>query len=699
MKKRCKGEKIVFLPGRVASKSLLFLVFSCSVLFSQIKLNNFGISDFIKTNSGNTNFQFIDFDNDGIRDLFLYGKHEKSFVIHKGLKDSTFTGPIKKFFFYPIDDFKWFTKSVKGDDYYIFVSRNNRLAGLVSFTSTYSLRLLNTIEFNSYPSSIKITDFNKDGKNEALLFGNNFNGISYITNDGFRLKAESLNDQNVFSDIALLDFNQDDIDDLVVVDVLNNAVKFLEYTDILSFTEVREIPFNESIYSIRKFDYNGDNIEDLAIAEENFLDIFIGDSVYSYSTSIKLKFPFTPEKFLFTDFNNDQNKDLVVIDNNEDEINFFSDMDSIRSPIKIKVGGINALKKFEYNNHSYIAALSKMGKIQLISNEIRWGKTFSLSIGGTPNHIKFIDLKDTLGSYFLTSNSKNNAINVINIDSTGSFIDYKSRQFLNTFDEFNITHNLTQLITYSNHNRLLEIITKAKLEENFRNPNYFYTAYPVERLFFNDNNDIEVLESENEKLYLEQIVNVDGRYLSDTTSVIDTSVISSNKSVNNKVYFWKKNNEQYSFNNFFEGQKKRIIKIDDKNINDANTVIISDQSNESEELLTIFSESDFERIYIVNGARAELFENKINKLIPNQSDQQIIKYYSSALINKSLFVYRHSKNKIYIYEFDNQNKSLVLFNTIEAINLNDYFVHKFFDKTYLVYTNKDNNCITFKVLN
>jgi len=119
---------------------------------AQTTLNNFGISEIYKTYPGYTKFSIIDFNSDGIEDLILYGNQAKNFVLHKGLSDSTFAPPVKKFFFFPIDDFKWFNTSDDGENFYIFVSRNRRIAGIVSFTSNYSLRLLNQIDFNSYPS-------------------------------------------------------------------------------------------------------------------------------------------------------------------------------------------------------------------------------------------------------------------------------------------------------------------------------------------------------------------------------------------------------------------------------------------------------------------------------------------------------------------------------------------------------------------
>ena len=298
----------------------------------------------LNTYSGYTKFSFVDFDQDGVKDLILYGNNQKNFVIHRGFRDSTFSKPIRKFFFFPIDDFKWLTKTKSGTDYYLFVSRNKRLIGLVSFTNSFSLQLLNSIEFNSYPSSIKIVDLNKNGKNEALIFGNNFNGIQHITNNGYKLENFELNIENVYSDIILQDFNQDDLEDLIAVDVIKNSISFLENNEFSGFVPIREIEFDESLFSIEVLDYNNDNFTDLIVAKENGLEILLGDSVYSYTKQSEFKTPFTSSQFILADLNKDSTYDLFKINSLGDQLVMYSNIFKEKEPINIEFGGISFIK-------------------------------------------------------------------------------------------------------------------------------------------------------------------------------------------------------------------------------------------------------------------------------------------------------------------------------------------------------------------
>jgi hypothetical protein len=699
MKKLSREGSIVFPPGKIFFNILPFIFFGFINLPSQTQLNNFGISDIINTHSGYTKFTFLDYNKDGIEDLFLFGNQGKSFVIHKGLKDSTFSGPIRKFFFFPIDDIKWLTKSANGEDYFIFVSRNKRLAGLVSFTRNYSLQLLHTIQFNSYPSSITITDFDNDGKNEALVYGNNFNGIVIITNDGYRLESEPLLQQNVFSDLLLFDFNQDEIDDLVAVDVLNNTITFLENSEISGFISGREIALDKSPYSLQSFDHNIDDFTDLIIAKEGGLEIFFGDSVYSYANSVDYTFSFTPDNFLLTDFNLDNKKDLVAINKLEDQVVLFSDYEAKSDPLNIEFDGIADIKLLDKDHLNSLVALSSEGEIQILSNKNMWPTTFSWSVGGKPNKLKFVEQKDSLFSYLLVNNTTDNSINIVQLDSSGNFINFENNPLLNYFSEFKNFQNLDQFIGYSKQNRLLEIISKDKIEQNSNNPIYLYTKYPIKQLMIDDENNIQLLEVDKNNLFHETIIQTEEKFSSDKIVFIDSSVVTSYMNASEQIYYWAHNDSTYSFNRLSNGENQRLINLVDNDSSFGAALILEDQSITKDILITIFSSDQNEVVYLVTDDKVQTYKSRTMLIDNNRLTEQSMKFYSSTFAKKTLFIHNVTQSKIDIFEFDDKKNLLTLSNTIEAVNMNDYFVNKFYDKTYLVYTNNDNNCITFKVLN
>jgi len=698
MKKLSKEDSNAFLLGKLLIRIVPLLFFHFVSLSSQTMLNNFGISDLIKTHSGYTKFSLLDCNNDGIKDLFLFGNHEKSFVIHHGLKDSKFSELERKFFFFPIDDIKWLTKSAAGEDYFVFVSRNKRLVGLVSFTRSNSLQLLHTIEFNSYPSSLEITDFDNDGKNEVLVYGNNFNGIVKIKNEGYRLISEPLFEENVFSDLVLLDFNQDELDDIIGINVLNNTLNFLENNEISGFISNREIEVEQALYSLQKIDYNNDNFVDLAIAKEDGIEILQGDSVYSFEESQSFSSQFSPDMFIIADLNLDKRNDLVITNKVENKLVVYSNYETENYSIPYELDGITDLNIFKKGDRNILAALSRKGRIQLLTAKNKWNETFSFSIGSKLNKIDYIKSKEAVNSSFIIQDLDENSVSILNMDSVGNFTNLMKFSFLNNISDLSFSNDLHYLIGYSKQNRLLEIINYDKAELSNISQNYHYTTYPIEHLFVDNNKDFQVLELDGENLFHEVILESEGKYIADKLVFIDSLVIDSQIDSKNQIYYWTRRNNEFTFNRSLSGEKKQLISIVEKDSLDNKTIILNDKSPAKKIQATILKNDQYEKFYLVEGDNIKTYKSDVRLIIKDQLTDQNIQFYSSTFNKKVLFVYQPTKSRILLLEFNDNKNLLKLRNTIEAVNMNDYFVHKYFGKTYLVFTNKDNNCITYKII-
>lgn len=692
-----KDARTVFPLGKVIIRTLLLLLFLFSNLFSQSTLNNFGISEFVNTYSGYTKFSFVDFDQDGVKDLILYGNNQKNFVLHRGLKDSTFSKPIRKFFFFPIDDFKWLTKSKSGENYYIFISRNKRLTGIVSFTSSYSLQLLNTIEFNSYPSSIKIVDLDQNGKNEALIFGNNFNGIQQITNNGYRLENSELNNENVYSDIVIKDFNQDDLEDLIAIDVITNSISFLENIEFNSFIPIRGIEFDESIYSIESLDYDNDSFSDLIVAKENGLEILFGDSVYSYTKRSEFITQFTSPQFIIADLYKDSNFDLVNINKLEDQLTIYSNMVNTTDPINIEFNGLSYISILKKKNSNSLVVLSKKGKILNLSSIKKKAKPFSFIVGGIPNQLKYLSWNDSLNSKIFIGNSRNNSISIVNYDSAENFAELENKTLLNSFSDFSVSPNASLISCYTLKNRLIEIVSNSKKEVNSSNQEFVYTSYEIDDLLIDKQNSIQVLELFENELFHESIIKKNGRYLSKEIFSIDTQVVKSKILSNGEIYYWTQNSNTYEFKKSVLGNPKPLLKTSAENSINTN-ILISPESSGKNELITIISDDSKEKIFLVNGNNIQLYKSNKKIISNNISDAVLVKFYSFGRQKKMIFIYNHLQSKIFQFTVDESNKMIILRKTIEEIELNDYFVQRFSGKMYLIYSDRIKNCLTFKVL-
>ncbi len=667
---------------------LFFLVtyFITSNNSAQVFLNNFGITDVVKTHFHYTKFTQLDFNNDDITDLFLYGNKEKSFVIHKGLKDSTFSKPSRKFFFYPIDDFKKFTKSKSGNDYYLFASRNKRLVGLVSFTKSYSLQLLNSIKFNSYPSKVKVVDLNKDGINEALIYGNNFNGIVKIENDRYFLNSEKLVEQGLFSDVEILDFNFDGLQDIITVDILNNSLKYFENNGEGIFVLSREIDKINNIYSLDKYNFNNDSFTDLVLGTELGMEILEGDSVYSFSKSWNLGNQRAIENVLFSNINNDKETDIIIPHYSEGKLEFLFDAKENSDNYNFFIDG---LTDFQRNDGVYLA-LRRSGFLNIYSANKKWGKDFSFSVNGKLQNITH---NNSDFNKIIYNDIDENSINVLEIDSDGNFSKTTKFQFFNYFSNFKYFDDLNLILGYEKNLRLLRFVDIEKSENH---EDYFYTNNPIIQVNLNDDKTISILESNKEGFALEKIRKTEDEIESLENIFIDSSYQSIILNKSGEVLYWQNLDTNYVLNKFENGKSTKIFSFSNiDSVINSSTFIYPKNSKNNSILSIIFSDEE-ENIFLIENSLVNKYKFNIDK---DDLALQKAKIKYSFLDNKELlFIYDKESLSFYIFAINRQNKTIEQKTIIEHINIIDYFVTNYFGKTYLVYTNSENNLITFKIL-
>ncbi len=636
--------------------------------------------------------------NDGIDDIFLFGNQQKNFVVHKGLEKGEYSPPIKKFFFFPIDDIKWLTKSKRGDDYYVFVSRNKRIAGLVSFTKSYSLQLLNTINFNSYPSSIEITDLDSNGINEALIYGNNFDGIIVLQNDGYKLVSDTLYKQSVFSNVSELDFNQDEVNDLVVLDALNNSISFLENSEIGGFYSTREIEYEKSLHSLNIIDIDGDTFDDLLLISNGEMEILLGDSVFSYEQKLKLNIKFNLGKSVICDLNLDNKKDLVSINSIDNETLIFFDFFSPDNYINLPLEGITDLKIKNINSGDVLFLLSKKGKVQVISNKSKWGEDFNLVIGGYPGSIQNLIRQKPLNSVIISSDSESNKIKLINLTQNGIFKSIKTLLFSNDLVRYSFSDNFSIIARYSPKKRLLEILDLKGDSEEYNNSKYLYTKYPINQMLIDGSNNFQIIGYDREVLFRENIKAEDGNYTAQQIVKIDSAVITSFISNNGDIYFWSNVKEyDYLFNKYNDGNTKELYRISNEDSVDFKAVILPDQSNASNKILTIINGGIKQSVIIIDKEKVFTYDTDYD-FLQNYQFSHNLKFYSKFFESGALFEYKRELKQLKQFKFNKKNKKIDPGNNIDEINLNDYFLSQYFSYNYLIYSNKENNSITFKVL-
>ncbi|PID62530.1 MAG: hypothetical protein CR986_01215 [Ignavibacteriae bacterium] len=681
MKMRLREGNNVFPKDKIFI-AIIFIFLSLKI-DAQIELNNFGKVNVVKTFPGYKNFTLTDFNKDNVNDIILFGRQSKSFVLHKGIKGSTFSHAIKKFFFYPIDDFKWFNKSKSGTNYYIFISREKRIAGLVSFTKNYSLQLLNTVKFNSYPTSIEICDFTSDGKNEALIYGNNFNGIEIIQNNGYNLNTCRILKQNSFADLSIMDFNQDGMKDIIAIDVLSNSIKFFDNIDNLEFAQSRTIERESIIHSINSFDYNSDSFVDLISVTDNNFEVFYGDSVYSFTELEKSNSQFTHSKLLFNDFNRNDKMDLVSLDKINSSIIFQFDYLTNNNIFKFKVDKVSELKNEKRN----ILIYKTTGTLYRISDKQKNETDFSIFANNEALKINYATQEKNKSINIIYNSNNESSLSLFNLDDKANLKSLISYDFTNTNNEFGFSDDAKMLIGYTKDSKLLEII-------NLKNSNkpqhlYFYSRYPVNNFFWNDDNQISLIETNKNNLFLEKVKLHSDYCLTESTNLIDSSLVSSVATTPNNIFFWNKKNTNYSLIKVKNNNRKKIINIKRKNF-PKEFSMITNYSNKNEFLTSIKSDSKEKIYWIKNNRYIKLSSKNSAKIILNENNSKL---YSSS--NKN-YLFVSENNFVKKYKINEKLKTITIKDSIKTNNLNDFFITNFFGETYIIYTDTLNNLISFK---
>lgn len=255
----------------------------------------------------------VNYNNDKYPDLFISGKDEKSFILLKG--DSLgYSEKIDKFFFYPVSGIEEFNFIEGSGQTYFFISRYSRLCGLSVFTDYGTLILLTYRTLESYPGGIIISDFDYDGKNEAIVYGENFNGISVFSEENYLLTEDKLLEGSVFSYGSWTDFDMDGDYELLLL--TGDGRKIVIYSALLpdGLFEEREIYLDFSVNKFFAGHFSSDVYNDILISSNSRIALLEGDTVSTFRKRKNLVYSDFISGLLTADVNNDGYEEAVFQD-------------------------------------------------------------------------------------------------------------------------------------------------------------------------------------------------------------------------------------------------------------------------------------------------------------------------------------------------------------------------------------------------
>ncbi|CAF1601455.1 unnamed protein product [Adineta ricciae] len=237
-------------------------------------------------------------------------------------------------------------------------------------TCTYVLKSMadSSIGFDSYPQSVNVADFNKDGLSDIIIANAGTNNIGVF----LRQEDGSFSDQMIYSTgsgsapsaLVLADFNHDQQVDVAVANYGRNNIGIFLGTINGTFTSQKIFSTGSShpIW-IDIGDFNSDTHIDLAVVNygTDTIGIHFGDGYGNFAQPILTStgFDSIPYALVVADLNNDMKLDVVVANYGTNNIGiFFGNNDGLSDNQLLINTGVNsqpfAINIYDLNNDTYL---------------------------------------------------------------------------------------------------------------------------------------------------------------------------------------------------------------------------------------------------------------------------------------------------------------------------------------------------------
>ncbi len=236
------------------------------------------------------------------------------------------------------------------------------------------------IEFDSYPENIFTGDVDLDGKEEILVSGSGFDGLSIISRANDGIGESKIVTGTSFSEAIFIDFNNDSYPDVLAFNILDNSLQFFSNNTKGIFRLSRSVQYSEKISFLQTRDLNNDGIYDIIYAIGNYIEILIGDFQTTFKNKRTVKLEEKPTGIAFGDFNADKLLDLSYsLAKGTMNILFAkNDSDFYESITYLKNSTSGPIAKFKFGDRDNIASLLETGEISVITSVKELGKALKL---------------------------------------------------------------------------------------------------------------------------------------------------------------------------------------------------------------------------------------------------------------------------------------------------------------------------------
>lgn len=692
---------------------LLFFFLLSENIFPQITINGFCKYNYYEVDSGFTKFFSINFNNDAYSDFILYNPDKKEvFSITGSYQDELIDKRIYKI---PSEISSIQRLNYKISSPYIFTNRKNRTVGIYEFSDRGKPGLAKSIQFDSYPEFIKTADTDKDGKNEILVSGGGFNGISLIAQDGNKLIEKELVKGNPFSQAIFIDINNDGFPDIAGYDLVKRSFIFFYNNSSGEFRETRNIYSPQKPENMQSFDVNLDSYEDLIFSSGSFINIWYGDFRSSYENTKKINTQYKPDKFIYGDFNKDGLIDFAYLNIEKSLVSVIfakNEFDYHPEIIYMQQNGLQDIIPYYSRFINGIAALSSEGFIHTITKLSSFSDDVNISIGAWPLSISYFDNQNNGITDLCFIDEYDKKIKFVVRNNNGIPDSYFSHQLFDNHENI-ISENLKagekNYICFSFGGKLIEVI-KANFMSNKIGKTILYSPGPISDLKIkrenNDNYKIYFLYTHSGSLnlgvfdYRDFKFNYSTQHI-DNVNIFDASIGFDNNTI---INYWTEEKEKITL---FSRNLEIVKEIPDEMISFSKTEdtrIISFTNDilnmEKDISISFISQKENDNAVIAgNGFVSVIKDKKKPGKFRITSKNNL--FFGETRFNglKKLSVYLREKKIVNRFEFIEKGRNVVSTKLADTSDMGSFFIKNMTSKSYhLVYTNLEKKCITVKRL-
>ncbi len=430
--RRSSGEKTDSKAELLKNSLVLFFLFLSSQSFSQVPINGFCSQKNYAIPSGYEGVVSADLNSDGNDELLFYSSSTKKIGIYNNVFGDS--ASIKELQVdAEISQLRQLKNKSSNANLFAAIDRKHRKIFLFEISLDKIEVVNNQMEFDSFPENIFTGDIDLDGKDEILVYGSGFDGLSIISQTTEGIGERKVITGTSFSEATFVDYSDDGYLDLVGFNILENSLQFFTNNTKGIFRLNRSIQYSEKINLLKARDFNNDGLLDLIYSSGNNLEILFADFQRTFKTKKTIKLDERPVGLTFGDFNKDELLDIAYTlakgtmnilyakkdsdfyesitylqsstngfiakyksdgnDNlvcflNPNEIGIVSSVQEIKNGIKI-IPAIHAgaLKKFDYGNDN-------ISDISFVDEYDSYLKIFLLDQFGVPSSLYYFPLAE-----------------------------------------------------------------------------------------------------------------------------------------------------------------------------------------------------------------------------------------------------------------------------------------------------------------